>query len=105
MSTTKETAAPVRYDVTPITEDDLHWFNEGTHTGLFAKLGAHPNTVDGQEGTHFAVWAPSAESVSVIGDVNGWDPRAHPLQPRGASGIWEGFVTAFRAGSIYKFHV
>jgi 1,4-alpha-glucan branching enzyme len=105
VSTTRDHVPDVRHDVSLITEDDLHWFNEGTHTGLFAKLGAHPITVDGEDGTHFAVWAPSADSVSVVGDVNGWDPRAHPLQARGASGIWEGFAPAFRNGTIYKFHV
>ncbi len=104
MSTTQHDA-PVRYDVSLITDDDLHWFNEGTHTGLHAKLGGHPITVDGVEGTAFAVWAPGAESVSVIGDVNGWDPRAHPLAARGRSGIWEGFAPAFRRGTIYKFHI
>ena len=83
MSTTDQDAPPVRYDVSLIGEGDLHLFNEGTHTGLFAKLGAHPIRVDGVEGTHFAVWAPNAEAVSVIGDVNGWDPRAHPLGARG----------------------
>jgi 1,4-alpha-glucan branching enzyme len=103
MSTTHE--APVRYDVSLLTADDLHWFNEGTHTGLQTKLGAHLARVEDVEGTAFAVWAPNAEQVSVIGDVNGWDPRAHPLQPRGQSGIWEGFAPAFRHGTIYKFHV
>jgi 1,4-alpha-glucan branching enzyme len=105
MSTTHQDAPPVRYDVTLIGDGDLHLFNEGTHTGLFARLGAHPIRVDGVEGTHFAVWAPNAEGVSVIGDLNGWDPRAHPLGARGQSGIWEGFVPAFRHGSNYKFHV
>ncbi len=104
MSTTQHDA-PVRYDVSLITDDDLHWFNEGTHTGLHAKLGAHPITVDGVEGTAFAVWAPDAESVSVIGDVNGWNPGAHPLAARAQSGIWEGFAPAFRRGTIYKFNI
>ncbi|HEY7280221.1 MAG TPA: 1,4-alpha-glucan branching enzyme, partial [Actinomycetota bacterium] len=105
MSTTHQDAPPVRYDVTLIGDGDLHLFNEGTHTGLFAKLGAHPIRVDGVEGTHFAVWAPNAERVSVIGDANGWDPRSHPLGARARSGIWEGFAPAFQHGSNYKFHI
>ncbi|MFB6286636.1 MAG: 1,4-alpha-glucan branching protein GlgB [Candidatus Bipolaricaulia bacterium] len=90
----------------PLSEEDLHWFNEGTHTQLYDKLGAHLVRSDGgHEGVHFAVWAPNAASVSVIGDVNDWDPTAHPLQPRGASGIWEGFLPEATKGSVYKYHI
>ncbi len=80
---------------------DLHLFNEGTHTRLWEKLGSH--IVPG--GVIFGVWAPNAESVSVIGDFNGWDPRANMLTSRGSSGIWEGFVPEIRRGTIYKYHV
>ena len=59
----------------------------------------------GEAGTHFAVWAPNAESVSVIGDFNGWSREADPLQPRASSGIWEGFVPGIGSGAVYKFHI
>ena len=64
-------------------EDDLHLFNEGTHFRLFDKLGAHPIEVNGGTGTHFSVWAPNAESVSVVGNFNDWDSKRHALQPSG----------------------
>ena len=70
--------------VSLLSDDDLFLFNEGTHTRLWERLGAHPQRARGVDGTFFAVWAPNARSVSVIGDFNGWDPRAHPLSPRGA---------------------
>jgi 1,4-alpha-glucan branching enzyme len=88
-----------------LTEDDLYLFNEGTHSHLFEKLGAHPATVDDDRGTYFAVWAPDARSVSVVGDLNGWDPRTHPLAPKQGPGIWEGFVPDVGAGTQYKYHV
>jgi len=89
-----------------LSDDDLHWFNEGTHTRLYRRLGAHTVSSDvGEEGVHFAVWAPNAESVSVIGDFNGWDPTAHLLHPRSSSGIWEGFLTDAAKGHAYKYHV
>ncbi|HEY1454912.1 MAG TPA: 1,4-alpha-glucan branching enzyme, partial [Candidatus Dormibacteraeota bacterium] len=69
---------------------DLHLFNEGTHSHLFEKLGAHVSK--DPEGTYFAVWAPNADAVGVIGDFNGWDKAANGLFPREQSGIWEGFI-------------
>ena len=63
-----------------LTDEDLHLFNEGTHDRAYEKLGAHPGTRDGEDGTYFAVWAPNAERVSVIGDFNGWKPDRHPLR-------------------------
>jgi 1,4-alpha-glucan branching enzyme len=84
-----------------ISESDVYLFNEGSHFRLWEKLGAHPTA----DGTQFAVWAPNAESVSVIGDHNGWDPRVNPLQWRGSSGIWEGFVPGVGRGAVYKYHV
>jgi 1,4-alpha-glucan branching enzyme len=82
---------------------DLHLFNEGTHSHLFEKLGAHP--VHDPEGTYFAVWAPNADSVSVIGDFNGWDNAANGLYAREQSGIWEGFIPTVRHGALYKYRV
>ncbi|MBL8796740.1 MAG: 1,4-alpha-glucan branching protein GlgB, partial [Planctomycetia bacterium] len=84
---------------------DLHLFNEGSHTRLYQKLGAHPQTQDGVPGTYFAVWAPAAEYVSVIGDFNHWDPRCHTLKPRESSGIFEGFLPGVGPGTIYKYHI
>jgi 1,4-alpha-glucan branching enzyme len=92
--------------VSPLTDHDLHLFNEGTHFRLHEKLGAHPGTnAKGEKGVWFAVWAPNAERVSVIGDWNGWDKREHPLAVRGGSGIWELFVPGVENGARYKFHI
>jgi 1,4-alpha-glucan branching enzyme len=88
-----------------LTDQDLHLFNEGSHLRLYEKLGSHPFTWEGEEGTYFAVWAPNAERVSVVGDFNAWDRDRHPLQPRAGSGIWEGFVPGARQGAHYKYHV
>jgi 1,4-alpha-glucan branching enzyme len=88
-----------------LTADDLHLFNEGTHYDLWKKLGAHVLETGGVTGTHFAVWAPNAESVSVIGDFNSWDKGRHPLSPHGSSGIWEGFIRDVDAGAAYKYHI
>jgi 1,4-alpha-glucan branching enzyme len=96
---------PESSEVSLLTEDDLYLFNEGSHFGLYEKLGAHPLTIKNSRGTYFAVWAPDARQVSVIGDFNGWDRNSHPLQPRGQSGIWEGFVPKVDSGTIYKYHI
>ncbi len=91
-----------------ITDDDLFLFNEGTHLRLWEKLGAHPATdADGVAGVHFAVWAPNAREVTVIGDFNGWD-KASPegrMGARGVSGIWEVFVPGATQGDGYKYHI
>src|SRR6516225_1077242 len=89
-----------------LTDHDIYLFREGTHTRLYEKLGAHPGIVDGEQGVAFAVWAPNAETVSVIGDFNGWDRGRHPLAPRrDGSGVWEAFVTGIGRGERYKYHV
>ena len=88
-----------------MTNHDLYLFNEGTHYRLYEKLGAHPMTARGRDGVYFAVWAPDAEWVSVIGDFNGWNPSSHPLEMKGASGIWEGFIPDLGPGTVYKYHV
>jgi 1,4-alpha-glucan branching enzyme len=95
----------MRYDVTLLTDDDLHLFNEGTHYRLYEKLGAHLLRADGEAGTYFAVWAPNAEQVWVMGDFNDWNKWSHRLQPRGHSGIWEGFVPGVAKGVHYKYQV
>ena len=91
--------------VTLLGDDDLHYFNEGTHYRLYEKLGAHLVTAGRTKGTYFAVWAPNAAQVSVIGDLNGWNPESHPLRARGHSGIWEGFIADVDAGARYKYHI
>ncbi len=88
-----------------LSDDDLYLFNEGTHLRLFEKLGGHLVTRNGQQGTQFAVWAPNATSVAVIGDFNGWNKQAHPMKPRGRSGIWEAFVPGASAGHRYKYWI
>ena len=88
-----------------LTSDDLYLFNEGSHFHLYDKLGAHPMTVNGVEGTYFAVWAPEAEQVSVFGTFNHWDPDRHPLHPCQSSGIWEGFVPGVGRSTLYKFYI
>ncbi|MCS7312965.1 MAG: 1,4-alpha-glucan branching protein GlgB [Acidobacteria bacterium] len=99
-------AGPVVYGVSRLTDYDVYLFREGHHFRLYEKLGAHPMEADGLQGTLFAVWAPNAERVSVIGDFNGWDPGAHPLAPRwDGSGIWEGFVPGVGPGNLYKYHI
>jgi 1,4-alpha-glucan branching enzyme len=92
-------------DISLLTDDDLHLFNEGSHFRLYDKLGAHPLKHDGVEGAYFAVWAPDAERVSVTGDFNGWEKDSHPLRPRGQSGIWEGFIPGVGKGANYKYHI
>ena len=90
---------------TLLADDDLHLYNEGTHFRAYEKLGAHPVTAAGVAGCYFAVFAPNARSVAVMGEWNGWDKESHPLRPRARSGIWEGFVAGVGAGAIYKYHV
>jgi len=87
---------------TRIGDQDLHLFNEGTHARLYEKLGAHASPGGG---VSFAVWAPDAEAVSVVGDWNGWHPGTDRLQPRDRSGIWEGIAPGAGRGSLYKFHL
>jgi len=86
-------------------ELDLHLAAQGRHEQLYEKLGAHVREVDGVVGTAFAVWAPSARSVSVVGDFNFWDGRVHPMRSLGAAGIWELFVPGLEEGGRYKFEI
>ena len=89
-----------------LTSYDIYLFKEGKHQQLYDKLGSHPTSVDGREGTHFAVWAPNAKHVAVIGDFNEWRFGSHPLRLRGdGSGIWEGFIPEVSRGTLYKYHI
>jgi 1,4-alpha-glucan branching enzyme len=88
-----------------LTPQDLFLFNEGSHLRLYDKLGSHPTTQDGQEGFQFAVWAPNADYVSVVGDFNGWDVGRNRLHTVGSSGIWTAFIPGVKNGTLYKYHV
>jgi len=91
---------------TLISEYDIHLFKEGNFFKLYDKLGAHILAIEGKIGTHFALWAPNAKNVSVVGDFNGWKPGEHPLAVRwDGSGIWEGFIPGIAKGTLYKFHI
>ncbi|HEX2252441.1 MAG TPA: 1,4-alpha-glucan branching protein GlgB [Thermoanaerobaculia bacterium] len=98
-------ARPLAGGESLLTDDDVYLFNEGRHFRLYEKLGAHPRRLGGKSGYSFAVWAPDAERVSVLGDFNGWNREAHPLTVRGNSGIWEGFIPDVPKGAHYKFHI
>ena len=86
-------------------ELDLHLAAEGKHEELYKRLGAHPLTIDGVDGVAFAVWAPAARAVAVVGDFDDWDSRVHPLRSLGDSGIWELFVPGVGLGARYKFEI
>ncbi len=88
-----------------IEEFDLHLFNEGRHWHAYKVLGAHDHTADEVQGTLFAVWAPNAERVSIIGDFNHWDGRVHPMRSRGGSGVWELFLPGVSPGHLYRFEI
>jgi 1,4-alpha-glucan branching enzyme len=88
-----------------LTDYDLHLIGEGTHYKNYEKLGAHIREVNGVRGVHFAIWAPSARRVSVIGDFNQWDGRRHPMRHLGGSGIWEIFIPGLGEGELYKFQI
>ena len=92
-------------DVRVISEYDLYLFGEGNHTRIYDKLGAHPVTVAGVAGVHFAVWAPNAHRVSVVGDFNNWDGKRHRMEAVGMSGVWAAFVPEAHTGSRYKFEI
>jgi len=93
------------YFAPQLSDFDLHLFGEGNHHRIWSKLGAHLTVIEGVEGTHFAVWAPNAARVSVVGEFNFWDGRRHAMQSRGASGVWELFVPGVTGGATYKFEI
>jgi 1,4-alpha-glucan branching enzyme len=84
---------------------DLHLFNEGTHRRLWEKLGSHPMSLDGVPGVAFAVWAPTAQRVSLIGDFAQWDGRLYPMRSLGSSGVWEIFLPHLTPGTLYKYEI
>ena len=89
---------------TLLTDYDLYLFAEGKHHRTYEKMGAHLREAEGAAGVQFAVWAPNAQQVSVIGDFNGWDPARDPMEPR-AAGVWERFIPGIGRGALYKYHV
>ncbi len=94
------------YSLGPVLTDfDLHLLGEGTHFRNYERLRAHLRVHQGISGVHFAVWAPNAERVSVTGNFNHWDGRRHPMQNRGATGIWEIFIPDLCQGEVYKFEI
>ena len=102
--TTWERGDPYRH-LPHIGEMDLYLFREGTHRRLWEMLGAHLEDMDGDEGTAFAVWAPNADRVSVVGDWCGWDGRQFPMRRLGESGLWELFIPGVRENALYKFEL
>jgi 1,4-alpha-glucan branching enzyme len=99
-----ERVDPYRFTPT-VGEIDLHLFNEGTHQKLWLVLGAHLRIIDGVQGTSFAVWAPNAQRVSVVGEFNRWDGRLFPMRALGSSGVWEIFIPSVEAGALYKYEL
>jgi 1,4-alpha-glucan branching enzyme len=100
-----QSAGVIRNDISLLTADDLYLFNQGTHYHLYEKLGSHCINMQDVEGTYFAVWAPNAEHVFIMGEFNGWDKTQLRLGAREGSGIWEGFVPDLHAGVPYKYHI
>ncbi len=88
-----------------ISDFDLHLFGEGNHQRIYDKLGAHPYSSGAASGTRFAVWAPNAERVSVVGSFNRWDGNADVMRPRGSSGVWELSVPAVGVETPYKYEI
>lgn len=88
-----------------ITEVDRYLFNNGRHYEIYEKMGAHPKKYKGKEGMYFAVWAPHAEEIGVVGDFNGWNPEANPMEKLADSGIWEVFVPGIGVGELYKYAI
>ena len=95
----------VLYEKSLLTDDDLYLFNEGSHFRLYDKLGSHFITHKGVEGVYFAVWAPNAHRVTVMGSFNFWNNATHDLYPLSNSGIWQGFIPGLKHGTVYKYHI
>ena len=101
---TREIEDPYRFGPL-LGEMDIHLFCEGRHLRLYDMLGAHPRETGGVAGTAFAVWAPNAERVSVVGNFNGWDGRIHPMRCRREAGVWEIFLPGVGPGALYKYEI
>jgi len=102
----RQEAGSVRHDISLLTEHDVYLFKEGSHFRLYDKLGAHLTEKDGIRGTYFAVMAPNAKGVNVMGDFNGWNKKSHPLSIRwDETGIWEGFIPHVGKGAKYKYFI
>src|SRR6188768_3594590 len=84
---------------------DLHLFGEGNHHHIYRKLGAHLDEEGSVTGTRFAVWAPNARAVSVVGDFNAWNGAAHPMQRIDGSGVWQLFIPNIAPGALYKYEI
>ena len=108
MSRTKkmDQVGSIVHDTSLLSDYDIYLLKQGNHARLFEKLGSHIRTVNGSQGTYFAVWAPNAKVVSVVGDFNQWRAKAHPMKLRDdGSGIWEGFIPGVGRGQLYKYHL
>ena len=103
--TSQELVDPYTLTDFSFTGHDRQLFGEGNHYAIFEKLGAHPRAIAGLDGVTFAVWAPNAEGVGVVGDFNGWNGLAHPMKLHGHSGVWEVFVPRAAKGDTYKFEI
>ncbi|MDQ0008767.1 1,4-alpha-glucan branching enzyme [Luteibacter jiangsuensis] len=103
-SATQDTHDPYAFG-TLLGEEDLRRLSDGSHIELFRCLGAHPVTIDGVHGVRFAVWAPNAKRVSVVGDFDSWDGRRHPMRKRVPAGVWELFIPGLLAGARYKYEI
>ena len=105
-ATVKPKPTKLPSEFSPILGDlDLHLFGEGRHERIYEKLGAHVTTHEGSCGVSFAVWAPNAKSVSVVGNFNEWNGTRHPMRLRGTSGVWELFIPGLREGELYEYEV
>ena len=103
---TKAVKKPVVAPADPkvfISNDDAYWFGNGTHYQIYKKLGAHPSEEDGQKGFFFAVWAPNAKAVHVVGSFNGWNEEQYPMKEYNAGGIWTAFIPGIGEGELYKY--
>ncbi|MCZ7623705.1 MULTISPECIES: 1,4-alpha-glucan branching protein GlgB [Candidatus Kuenenia] len=106
MTEKNKTCETVNTSKSLLTDHDIYLFKEGNHFHLYEKLGSHLITFNNVKGVYFAVWAPNAEKVSVIGDFNNWNKTSHHLRAReDSSGIWEGFVPGIGEGTIYRYHI
>jgi len=96
----------VHHETSHISDHDIYFLKEGNHFRLYNKLGAHLTEHNGVKGVHFAVWAPNAEAVSVMGDFNGWNTETHRLMVRDDwSGVWEGFIPNLGHSTLYKYFI